>query len=95
MTKIKIDQLIWDQWNLEHIKKHNVLQQEVEEVIERVQAHRKGYSGRIFLIGRAGTRILAVLLEKEKDGKYYIVTARDADRKERKLLYAEENKKNS
>lgn len=32
MTRIKIKKLVWDVYNLEHISKHNVVQDEVEKV---------------------------------------------------------------
>jgi uncharacterized DUF497 family protein len=92
MTKIRIGQLIWDEFNSEHIKKHNVTKEEANEVIRKVNAHREGYSGRIILIGRAGKRILAILLAPKGEGKYYPVTVRDADKKERRLLYDNEKK---
>ena len=92
MTKIKVSQLIWDTWNKEHIKKHNVTIAEVEEGIKKVNAHRKGYSGRIILIGSARTRILAILVSPKENKKYYLVTVRDADKKERRLLYDNEEK---
>lgn len=94
MTRIRLDQLIWDEWNTEHIKKHNVVQIEVEDAITNIRAHREGYSGRVILIGRSGKKILAVLVKKEKAGEYYIVTARDADKKERRLVYEKEGRKN-
>lgn len=47
MTKIKINQLIWDEWNREHIKKHNVTPQQVEEALLKVVAHKRGYGGRV------------------------------------------------
>lgn len=31
MTRIIIKQLVWDRYNLEHIKKHNVSQEEAEK----------------------------------------------------------------
>ena len=92
MTKIKVSQLNWDEWNIEHIKKHNVTVAEVEEAIRKVNAHRKGYLGRILLIGRAGKRILAMIVKPNANKKYYLITARDADQKERRLLYANERK---
>lgn len=95
MTKIGLNHLIWDEWNKEHIKKHKVTQAELKEAVARVSAHRGGYSGRIVLIGRSGKRILAIVLEKEKTGYYYINTARDADKKERRLLYDKEKENNS
>ena len=41
MTKIKIEQLIWDEWNKEHIKKHKVAVSEVEEAVQNINAHRE------------------------------------------------------
>lgn len=95
MTKIKISQLIWDTWNRKHIKKHNVTVDEVIEGIQKVNAHREGYSGRIILIARVGTRILAILVSPKENKKYYLVTARDADKKERRLLYDNEKKQDT
>jgi len=92
MTRIKISQLVWDEWNIKHLKKHNVEKQEVEESIENIKTHRKGYKGRVILIGRSGKRILSIVIAKEGSNKYYIVTTRDADRKERKILYDQEKK---
>ena len=86
MAKIKISQLIWDEWNTEHIKKHNVTIAEVKEAIQNINAHRKGYAGRILLIGRAGKRTLAIVVAPKENSKYYPVTVRDADKKERRLV---------
>ena len=33
MTRIVIKKLIWDEWNREHIKKHNVAVDEAEEAV--------------------------------------------------------------
>lgn len=93
MTKIRIADLIWDQWNRKHIRRHSISEEEIAVALENVGAHRRGYSGRIILIGRSQTRIVSVILAKEQIGKYYIVTARDADKKERRLLYEKEQKK--
>lgn len=92
MTEIKIEQLVWDEWNVKHIKKHNVTQKEIEEAVTSVITHKKGYSERILLIGRTGTRIVSVVVKKERTGYYYIVTARDADKKERRLVYEKEKR---
>ncbi|MDO8638179.1 MAG: hypothetical protein Q7R43_01275 [Candidatus Daviesbacteria bacterium] len=94
MTRIRIEQLVWDNWNIKHIKKHNVSVSETEEGIINVTAHKQGYNKRIMLIGRSGKRILAILV-KAKLGQYYIVTARDAGKKERKLLYEKEKRQNT
>lgn len=91
MTKIRLTQLIWDEWNVVYIKKHKVAIKEAEEAISSIVTHRAGYDGRIILIGRSGKRLLALIMSPEEKKKYYIVTARDADRKERRLVY-ERNK---
>ena len=91
MTQIKISSLHWNERNLEHITKHSVTREEVEEAICHILAHRQGYAGRIVLIGRSAKRLLSVIVSKETSGRYYIVTARDADKKERKLVYAKES----
>lgn len=93
MSKIKIERLVWDEWNKEHIKKHQVTQQEIEEAILKIVAHRKGYSGRTILIGRSGKRIVSIIVSKERRNAYYVVTARDADKKERRLVYKYEKER--
>ena len=87
---IYIRLLIWDTWNVAHIARHQVSSEEVEEVCKGGCVVREGYSGRIILIGltEAG-RVLAIVLEGMGDDVYYVVTARPADRKERRA-YREE-----
>lgn len=92
MTKIKIKQLIWNDWNLSHIAKHKLTKTEVETAIVNIQSHKEGYNKRIILLGRCNKRILAIIAAKEKNYQYYIVTARDAGKKERKLIYEQEKK---
>lgn len=83
--KIKKRDLIWDKWNLKHIAKHKVTPGEAEEVLkDKGIKARETYGGRILVIGKSGLRMLAVVLVKEKNG-YYIITARDAGRKERRI----------
>lgn len=91
MTRIKVKTLIWDEYNLEHIKKHRV---EVEEAIEtgkNLVYHRRTYKGRFLAVGRSGKRIITLILNRKDIGKYYLVTARDSDKKERKKLHEKEN----
>jgi uncharacterized DUF497 family protein len=51
---------------------------------------RQGHSGRLLLIGptRVG-QMLAVVLDPEGDDVYYVMTARSADRKQRRLYRRE------
>ena len=95
LIRIRKKDLVWDDWNIKHIKKHNVTKDEVEESFENLVVYRKGYKKRLMLIGRSGGRILSVVVAKDNLGSYYVVTARDADKKERRLVYEKENKQNS
>ena len=90
MTRITVRKLIWDNYNKEHIKKHDVTVQEVEIAIQNVIAHKKAKKGKYLVIGRAGSRILSVVIGRERTGAYYPVSARDAAKKERKIAYEKE-----
>lgn len=87
---MKIDELVFNERNIEHIARHNVLPKEVNEVIEGRVLPLKAKLGRIMVIGNTGTgRTLAVILEKVKGNIYFPVTARDADKKERSIYQDE------
>ncbi|MBI2330247.1 hypothetical protein HYU94_02570 [Candidatus Daviesbacteria bacterium] len=90
MTKIVIKKLIWDEYNIEHIKKHEVAQAEVEEVAKNIVGHKQSKLGRYLIIGRTGPRIISVAVSRKAIGIYYPVTARDASKKERKIVYEKE-----
>lgn len=92
MTKVIVNQLIFDKYNLEHIKKHKVTKEEIEEVGKHFIYHRKTHTGRYLAVGRVGSRIITIVIRRESAGKYYPVTARDASRKERTDLYGKESK---
>lgn len=92
MTRIVIKELVWDEWNLEHIKKHNVFQKEVENVREIIY-HRRTYGGKYLATGRSGSRLITIILRRKGIGKYYIVTARDSSKKERRKIYEKQSKK--
>ena len=92
MTRIIVKELIWDDWNLEHIKKHNVLVSEAEEAGLNFVYHRVTYDGRYLAIGRTAQRILTLVLKRFSTGKYYPISARDSSKKERRELYEKEKK---
>lgn len=92
MTRIVIKKLVWDEYNLEHIKKHKVKVSEIEEVAENIIAHTWGKKNRYLIIGRVGVRIITVIVRRKEVGVYYPVTARDAAKKERKKVYEKESK---
>lgn len=89
---VNIKCLIWDSWNVEHIKKHDLTVSKVEKALEDPQRRVKnGRSGRYLLLGRSGERLLALVIAKEgTEGSYYLVTARDMAKKERRI-YRETN----
>ncbi len=90
MTRIVIKRLVWDDWNREHIKKHKVTVEEVEDAMKQLITHLHGYKNRYMLLCRTGTRILAIVVGREKPTEYYPISARDADKKERGRVYEKE-----
>lgn len=92
MTRIVIKKLVWDKINLKHIKKHSVVRKEVEEAQEIIY-HRRTYGGKYLATGRSGSRLITIILRRQGLGEYYVVTARDASKKERKKVYEIEERK--
>ncbi len=90
MTRIVIKELIWDEFNTEHIKKHNVSKKEVEQIAKNIIAHKKAKLGRYLIFGRTESRIISVAVSRRKLGVYYPVMARDSAKKERKIVYEKE-----
>ena len=92
MTRIVVKNLVFDRFNLSHIAKHKVEKSEVIEAGKDLVYHKRTYRGRYLAIGRAGTRLIAMVLKRETAGTYYLVTARDAAKKERSKVYEKEKK---
>lgn len=90
MTRIKIKTLVWDNYNIEHIKKHNLNVDEVEVAARNVLWHKKSKKERYVAGGRSGSRILSLVIKRKERTTYYLVTARDADKGERRRLYERE-----
>lgn len=85
---ILMESLEWDEWNREHIKKHNVMVQEVEEVWKDYSLVTKSYSGRSMIFGKTRKgRLLTVVLSYFRQARPYVVSARDMSYKERKAYY--------
>ncbi len=87
MIEIKIKKLVWDKWNLEHIKKHDVRREEVEEaVLNRIEV-KHSYNERFLIAGKiANGRMITVILSLERNDEYYVVSARDTSRSERRTI---------
>jgi uncharacterized DUF497 family protein len=87
---LRILQLIWDDWNEEHIGRHRVDRDEVEYVcFSRSSLGVRIRRGRYRVIGQTDSgRYLTVILDFVGKRRYYVVTARDADEAERRRLRA-------
>lgn len=93
MTRIVVRELVWNEVNRNHIKKHNVSVEEVRAATTCLSYHQRTYKGRYLLVGRSNKRILAVVIMRQAEARYFVVTARDASKVERMKLYDKEQKK--
>ncbi|SFR18463.1 BrnT family toxin [Desulfoscipio geothermicus] len=88
---MEISQFIWNEDIIEHIAKHDVTPEEVEEVcfgrpliIKNKQAT-KGINPTYYALGQTDTgRYLFVVFIYFKQGRAMVITARDMDQAERK-----------
>jgi uncharacterized protein len=81
-----VRRLIWDTWNIAHIARHDVIPDEVEEVCHGQPVTSQTYNGRLRVVGptRSHRMLTVILAPTDEQGIYYPVTARPADRKERR-----------
>jgi len=93
---IVVEELLWDDWNVEHIAQHDVTPDEVEKSLADEHAiYLKAKHGRIMVLGKAGNRLITtVLSEQGSEGVFYVITARDMAKKERAFYRAEKGKSN-
>ena len=81
-------ELVWDEWNKEHIKKHKVSVSEVEQACKSREAIIQSYLGRQIILGRTKKdRLLSIILSLNAPEEAYVVSARDMSKKERKIYY--------
>lgn len=80
--------IVWDEWNREHIKKHKVSKQEVEEAYEREFGRSDSYLGRqaIYGITKKG-KLVTIIVSYKKQPQPYVVSARNLSKKERRDYY--------
>lgn len=91
---IVINELVWDKYNLNHIQKHNVTQLEIVEASQKVKSILEGKLGRLAIIGKTkNNRLITFILDKKDKNNYYLVTARDTSRAERRILNEKSSKK--
>lgn len=84
--------IIWNEYNSEHIKKHKVDIEEVEFLLTHDFLILPAYLNRKMAVGRVNKRILSVVFVEENEG-ILTITARDASKKERKFFYEYEKNK--
>lgn len=84
-VEIIITEIIWDEWNVAHISRHNITPDEVEQTLSNSNVvFLKAKQGRLMVLGRAGARLITTILNAQKmDGAFYVITARDMSKKER------------
>jgi uncharacterized DUF497 family protein len=84
---MRIPSLRWTEWNEEHIACHGVEPSEVDEIVVADEFHMvRVRAGRYALIGQTNAgRYLSIIVERESDGGFFVVTARPADSSERRL----------
>ena len=90
MTRIVVLELIFDFVNIEHIKKHKVTAEEAILAGKHAIYHEHGKKGRYIVVGRVDKRLIAIIVRRKSLKRYYLVTARDARKEERKKVYEKE-----
>ena len=94
LMEFRLTELIWDEFNSEHISKHKVNKTEVYEALENVLTILEVRQGRKLLVCQTKSkRYLALVIIHKGGNAYYLVTARDASSKEKRLIYDENKNK--
>ena len=80
----------WDEWNIEHIAKHDVTPQEVEEACYNQPICRKTKDGLYLVYGQTDTgRYLFIVVRYKYKGLIYVITARPMTENEQKYYRKE------
>lgn len=80
---IEVKELIWDDWNRDHIAEHKILPEEIEEVCHGTFQAVESYRKRIQVMGKTkrGRKLVIILSPEDRDlktyerGVYYPITA--------------------
>ena len=80
-----VNNLFWDEWNIEHIARHGVKPEEVEQVCQGKHLADKWKNKTYRIIGQTENgRYLTVFLAPRTRQNYYPVTARDSTLREKR-----------
>jgi uncharacterized DUF497 family protein len=81
---MRLIEIEWDEESINHIWRHHVEPEEVEETLEGRYIFRRGREGTYYVLGRAlSGRYLFTVLGRKQSGTYRVVTARDMSLAER------------
>lgn len=82
---MKIRNLIWDEWNIEHTAQHGINREEIEEVCFSRHFVIKSGKNKMAVWGQTedGRYVLVILGIREFDD-YYPVSTRDMDEREKR-----------
>lgn len=80
---IAVTGLVWDEWNREHLARHGISPEEVEEVCHGKYKITESYRKRLLIVGKTiKDRQIAIVLSPEDrklkyygNGIYYVITA--------------------
>jgi uncharacterized DUF497 family protein len=87
--QLDIDYLTWDDWNTNHIAKHGLSVEDVEQVVFGRPVARETYKNRLQLIGPSRDGRIYTVIVGPVSGKvrvYYPFSARPASRQERRYF---------
>ncbi|MBI4309231.1 MAG: BrnT family toxin [Candidatus Omnitrophica bacterium] len=85
-----IQQFEWNEWNIEHIDRHNVTPQEVEEACFNQSVCRKTREGLFLIYGQTDSgRYLLTVIRLKNRSTAYTITSRPMTEKE-KHFYRQE-----
>lgn len=90
---IVVRYLVWDSWNRDHIARHKLSPEEVEEACHGDYSIRETYGGRLMIISPTQNgKLLAIVLALKEKGVYYPITAWPASGKLSRLYKKEHEK---
>lgn len=86
---VEVRRLVWDDWNVSHISRHDVIPEEVEAACHAQPVFfKETYKGRLMILGMTPAgRVLAIVIGPvpgASAGTFYPFTARTAHRSERR-----------
>jgi len=82
---VRFRDLLFDDWNKEHIARHGVESDEAMEAVRSAAFMTRGRGGTYQLVGQTDSgRFLSMVLAPRDHGVYCVVTAREATRDEQR-----------